>query len=103
MVKVDRYALRRLVDQAGLNDAELARRMGVEPAVISRTVLGKRQIVLDEIYAIAQVLGVEPTAIFALTYLDGAPKVGRPKGAARRRDHGAQRQPDGGALALVAA
>lgn len=57
--------LRELADRRGLSGAEIARRSGVSQAQISRIFTGKRTISVDHVLAVAEVLGVRGSDVFA--------------------------------------
>lgn len=57
--------LRELAERRGLSGAEIARRSGVSQAQISRIFTGKRTISVDHVLAVAEVLGVRGSDVFA--------------------------------------
>lgn len=46
--------------EAGLTQAELAKRVGLQQSSISRIENGKRPLTVDQLWRMAQVLGVKP-------------------------------------------
>lgn len=62
--RVIRQTLRRVREEQGLTQAELAERLGVHRQTISRTETGKRPVELGEFFDWAQALGVEYQVIF---------------------------------------
>ena len=57
--------LRELAERRGLSGAEIARRSGVSQAPISRIFTGQRTISVDHVLAVAEVLGVRGSDVFA--------------------------------------
>lgn len=52
--------VRALMAYHGVNQSDLARRMGVTPAFVSHLLVGRRRPGLDTIESVARALGVEP-------------------------------------------
>lgn len=48
-----RYVIRAMLEERGLNMSEIARRLGVSPTIVSSTIMGKRHslVVLDALKA----------------------------------------------------
>ncbi len=63
--RVIRQTLRRVREEQGLTQAELAKRLGVHRQTISRTETGKRPLELGEFFDWAQALGVDYKVIFS--------------------------------------
>lgn len=59
------HRIRKVLEEKGLTQADLARRLETTPANVSRKLAGRREITLDELFDYAQALGVPAFTLIA--------------------------------------